>query len=59
MTTASERLMPHLVVAPILLPMATAAVMLMMGEGRRPAKVVLGALAALLGWGPRRRCCTR
>ena len=51
MTTASERLMPHLVVAPILLPMATAAVMLMMGEGRRPAKVVLGALAALLGLG--------
>lgn len=59
MTALVERCMPHLVVAPILLPMATAAVMLLLGEGRRPAKVALGlaccaaglaASAALLWW---------
>ncbi|MFP2926589.1 hypothetical protein ACLESO_15470 [Pyxidicoccus sp. 3LG] len=49
-------LMPHLVVAPILLPMLTAAVMLLMGEGRRPVKAALGAGSALLGSGWRWRC---
>ncbi|WP_239470524.1 monovalent cation/H+ antiporter subunit D [Archangium violaceum] len=41
--------MPHLIVAPILLPMLTAAMMLLLGEGRRPAKLVLGMSSALLG----------
>lgn len=59
MNALLQPLMPHLMVAPILLPMLTAAVMLLLGEGRRPAKLVLGlgsglmglALsAALLGW---------
>ncbi|HYH97226.1 monovalent cation/H+ antiporter subunit D [Hyalangium sp.] len=41
--------MPHLIVAPILLPMLTAATMLLLGEGKRPAKRVLGMSSALLG----------
>jgi monovalent cation:proton antiporter len=48
-TALLHRCMPHLVVAPILLPMATAAVMLLMGEGRRPWKVVLGTGSMLAG----------
>jgi multicomponent K+:H+ antiporter subunit D len=59
MTALMEWCMPHLVVAPVLLPMATGAVMLLLGEGRRPVKVALGvtcsgaglaASAALLWW---------
>lgn len=41
--------MPHLIVAPILLPMLTAAVMLLLGEGKRRAKWALGLSSALLG----------
>ncbi|MDY7230797.1 monovalent cation/H+ antiporter subunit D [Hyalangium rubrum] len=41
--------MPHLIVAPILLPMLTAATMLLLGEGKRPAKLVLGMISAVLG----------
>jgi multicomponent K+:H+ antiporter subunit D len=41
--------MPHLVVAPILVPMLTAAVMLLVGEGRRVFKVVLGVASTLAG----------
>ena len=48
MTDAIEHLMPHLLVAPILLPMVTAAVMLLLGDRRRPAKQVLNALACVL-----------
>lgn len=44
-----QDLMPHLIVAPILLPMLTAAGMLLLGEGKRPAKRVLGMASALLG----------
>jgi multicomponent K+:H+ antiporter subunit D len=51
MSALVERWMPHLVVAPVLLPMLTAAVMLLMGEGRRPAKVALGAGSMLAGLG--------
>lgn len=51
MSALVERAMPHLVVAPILVPMLTAAVMLLMGEGRRTAKVVLGGAAMLAGLG--------
>jgi multicomponent K+:H+ antiporter subunit D len=43
--------MPHLMVAPILLPMVMAAVMLLLGEGRRTAKVILGLGSTLLGLG--------
>jgi multicomponent K+:H+ antiporter subunit D len=30
--------MPHLVMAPVLLPLLTAAVMLLLGDARRPAE---------------------
>jgi multicomponent K+:H+ antiporter subunit D len=43
-----EKLMPHLIAAPVLLPLATAAVMLLLGERRRPARRALNALACLL-----------
>jgi multicomponent K+:H+ antiporter subunit D len=42
-------LMPHLIAAPILLPMLTAALMLLMGEKRRTAKAMLNVLASTLG----------
>ncbi|MBF5042889.1 monovalent cation/H+ antiporter subunit D [Aggregicoccus sp. 17bor-14] len=51
MSALVERLMPHLIVAPILLPMLAAALMLLLGEGRRPLKVAVGSLSALLGLG--------
>jgi multicomponent K+:H+ antiporter subunit D len=41
--------MPHLIVAPILLPMLTAAMMLLLSEGRRPLKAALGIGSTLLG----------
>ncbi|WP_224365355.1 monovalent cation/H+ antiporter subunit D [Hyalangium versicolor] len=44
-----QGLMPHLMVAPILLPMLMAAVMLLMGEGKRTVKLALGMGSALLG----------
>ena len=44
-----ESLMPHLIVAPILLPMATAALMLLLGDTRRPLKAVVNVLSCLLG----------
>ncbi len=44
-----ERLMPHLIVAPILLPMATAAVMLLLGDKRRPLKAVVNVASCVLG----------
>ncbi len=43
-----EPLMPHLVVAPILLPMAAAALMLLLGDARRPLKRTLNVLACAL-----------
>ncbi|MFY0583911.1 proton-conducting transporter membrane subunit [Cystobacter fuscus] len=49
MSALVQGLMPHLMVLPILLPMLSAAVMLLMGEGKRPAKLVLGMSSALLG----------
>ena len=39
----------HLVVAPVLLPLATAALMLLLGEGRRGLKAVLNVASAALG----------
>ena len=44
-----ERLMPHLIVAPILLPMATAALMLLLGDKRRPLKAVVNVISCALG----------
>jgi multicomponent K+:H+ antiporter subunit D len=41
--------MPHLIAAPILLPMLTAALMLLMGEQRRLLKALLNAAASGLG----------
>ena len=42
-------LMPHLIVAPILLPMATAALLLLLGDRRRKSKALLSVLACALG----------
>jgi multicomponent K+:H+ antiporter subunit D len=41
--------MPHLVAVPILLPLLTAALMLLMGEERRRAKSFLSVVSGLLG----------
>lgn len=41
----------HLVVAPVLLPLATAALMLLLGEGRRSIKAVINVASAALGLG--------
>ncbi|MBP9953533.1 MAG: monovalent cation/H+ antiporter subunit D [Ottowia sp.] len=41
--------MPHLIIAPILLPMATAALMLLLGDTRRPLKAVVNVLSCVLG----------
>ena len=43
--------MPHLIVAPILLPLLTAAIMLMLGEKHRPLKARINLLSSLLGLG--------
>jgi len=42
-------LMPHLIVAPILLPLLTAAVMLMLSEKHRPLKARINLFSSLLG----------
>lgn len=39
----------HLVVAPVLLPLATAALMLLLGEGRRSLKAVINLASTVLG----------
>ncbi|WP_423460609.1 monovalent cation/H+ antiporter subunit D [Ottowia sp. VDI28] len=44
-----ERLMPHLIIAPILLPMGTAVLMLLLGDTRRPLKAVVNVVSCLLG----------
>ena len=41
----------HLLVAPVLLPLATAAAMLLLGEGRRRLKSMVGALSTAAGLG--------
>jgi len=41
--------MPHLAVAPVLLPMLCAGVMILLAEHRRPLKLVIGAASTLLG----------
>jgi multicomponent K+:H+ antiporter subunit D len=42
-------MMQHLVVAPVLLPLATAALMLLLGEGRRGAKALANVASTALG----------
>jgi multicomponent K+:H+ antiporter subunit D len=49
MSALISTLMPHLVVAPILLPMVITAAMLILGEERRTLKVAMGTGSALLG----------
>ncbi len=44
-----EWAMPHLIVAPILVPMGTAILMLLLGDSRRPLKTVLNVLSCVLG----------
>ncbi|MDI3352858.1 monovalent cation/H+ antiporter subunit D [Pseudomonas sp. UYIF39] len=44
-------LMPHLIAAPILLPLLTAAVMLMLGEKHRPLKAKINLFSSLVGLG--------
>ncbi|WP_338922895.1 monovalent cation/H+ antiporter subunit D [Pseudomonas silesiensis] len=44
-------LMPHLIAAPILLPLLTAAVMLMLGEKHRPLKARINLFSSLVGLG--------
>ncbi len=51
MTSLVAACMPHLVVAPILVPMLAAAAMLLAGEGRPRVKVGLGVASALAGIG--------
>jgi multicomponent K+:H+ antiporter subunit D len=46
-----QSLMPHLIVAPVLLPLITAALMLWLGERRRTSKAVLNVVSAVLGLG--------
>ena len=42
-------LMPHLIALPVLLPLVTAALMLLLGDQRRPLKAVLGLLSCGAG----------
>ncbi|RYZ11520.1 MAG: monovalent cation/H+ antiporter subunit D [Comamonadaceae bacterium] len=44
-----EATMPHLVAVPILVPMLTAALMLLLGEQRRRAKATLSVVSGLIG----------
>ena len=44
-----EWAMPHLIIAPVLLPMATAALMLLLGDTRRPLKAFVNVLSCVLG----------
>ncbi|MDR2127759.1 MAG: monovalent cation/H+ antiporter subunit D [Burkholderiaceae bacterium] len=48
-TRLIESLMPHLMMAPILAPLVSSAVMLLLGDSRRPLKRALNALSCLLG----------
>ena len=43
--------MPHLIVAPIILPLLTAAIMLLLGEKHRPLKARINLLSSIAGLG--------
>jgi multicomponent K+:H+ antiporter subunit D len=49
MMGAIGRLMPHLVVVPVLIPMLAAGIMVMLAEQRRPLKLVIGVSSAIAG----------
>jgi multicomponent K+:H+ antiporter subunit D len=49
MTGVIRAAMPHLIVAPVLLPMLSAGVMIVLSEQRRPLKLVIGVASTLLG----------
>ncbi|MBV8035896.1 monovalent cation/H+ antiporter subunit D [Roseateles sp.] len=49
MRALTEHLPNHLLVAPVLLPLATAALMLLLGEGRRGLKAMFNVLSTALG----------
>ena len=49
MSGAIRAAMPHLVVAPVLLPMLCAGVMILLAEHRRPLKLVIGTASTVLG----------
>jgi multicomponent K+:H+ antiporter subunit D len=49
MMGAIGRLMPHLVVVPVLIPMLAAGVMVLLAEQRRPLKLVIGVSSAIIG----------
>jgi len=46
MTGWIERAMPHLIVAPIVLPLVAAALMLALGERRRVARALVNVVAS-------------
>ena len=48
MTGVIASTMPHLVVLPILLPLACAAVMLLIGESNRRVKAILSVIATVV-----------
>jgi hypothetical protein len=50
-------MMNQLIVAPILLPLLTAALMLMLGEKHRPLKAKINLFSSLLGLGFASCCC--
>jgi multicomponent K+:H+ antiporter subunit D len=49
MMNAIGWLVPHLVVAPVLIPMLAAGVMIVLGEQRRPIKLMIGVGSTILG----------
>ncbi|MDB5742933.1 MAG: multisubunit potassium/proton antiporter, PhaD subunit [Polaromonas sp.] len=51
LNAATAAVMPHLMLAPIVLPLLTAALMLLMGENRQRAKLTLNLTSTLLGLG--------
>ncbi|MFT4191907.1 MAG: monovalent cation/H+ antiporter subunit D [Comamonas sp.] len=49
MSELAQRLMPHLIVAPILLPMLTTAVLLLLQESQRRLKALINVVSSALG----------
>ena len=45
----TDALMPHLILAPIMLPMFTAAIMLLLGEKNQRAKLVINLFSTFIG----------
>jgi multicomponent K+:H+ antiporter subunit D len=51
MMDAIGSLVPHLVVAPVLIPMLAAGIIVLLAEQRRPVKLMIGVGSAILGLG--------